>query len=126
MKFQPIPHAIFETKRSECIPFCITVQCHESRHFRPKLVQWHESIYCTPIDRALQMPFNEGSGSFLRPPFLKVFLKSNALFFGQNKYTNIRKCWAIFRHKTRIFSLKNVQKNIVLSKMAIQDVFNQS
>ena len=68
----------------------------------------------------------KGRAAFYDQPFLKVFLKSNALFFGKNKYTNIRKCWAIFLYKTRIFSLKNVQKNIVLSKMAIQDVFNQS
>ena len=73
MKVQPIPHAIFETTRSECIPFCFTVQCHESRHFRPKLVQRNESIYCTPIDRALQMPFNERSGNFLRPTIPEGF-----------------------------------------------------
>ena len=38
----------------------------EIRHFRPKLVNWNETVYCTPIDRALKMWFNEGSGSFLR------------------------------------------------------------
>ena len=37
-----------------------------SRHFRPKLVHWNESIYCTPIDRALKMRFNKGSGQPLR------------------------------------------------------------
>ena len=35
-------------------------------HFRLKLVNWNESVYCTPIDRALKMWFNEGSGSFLQ------------------------------------------------------------
>ena len=38
-----------------------------SGHFRPKLVHWNKSVYCAPIDRALKMRFNEGSGSFLRP-----------------------------------------------------------
>ena len=49
-----------------------------SRHFRPKLVYWNESVYCTPIDRALKMWFNKGSGSFLRPtiPELWRFLRN--------------------------------------------------
>ena len=49
-----------------------------SRHFRPKLVHWNESVYCTPIDRALKMWFNKGSGSFLRPtiPELWRFLRN--------------------------------------------------
>ena len=49
-----------------------------NRHFRPKLVHWNESVYCTPIHRALKMRFNEGSGSFLRPtiPELWRFLWS--------------------------------------------------
>ena len=51
-------------------------------------------------------------------------MKLIAPFFGQNKYTNIRRFPTIFRHKTRIFSLQKVQKNEVLSKMAIQHVFN--
>ena len=37
-----------------------------SRYFRPKLVHWNESVYCTPIDRALKMRFSEGSGSILQ------------------------------------------------------------
>ena len=80
------------------------------RHFRSKLVNWNESVYCTPIDRALKMRFNEGWGSFLQPGVMKVFVKSIAPFFGQNKYTNIRRFSTIFRHKTRIFSLQKVQK----------------
>ena len=37
-----------------------------NRHFRPKLVHCSESIYCTPIDRALKMRFSKESGSFQR------------------------------------------------------------
>ena len=37
-----------------------------NRYFRSKLVHWNESVYCIPIDRALKVRFNEGSGSFLR------------------------------------------------------------
>ena len=96
----------------------------KSKHFRPKLVHWNESVYCTPIDRALKMRFNEGWGSFLQPGVMKVFVKSIAPFFGQNKYTNIRRFSTIFRHKIRIFSLEKVQKNTVLSKMAKQHIFN--
>ena len=33
--------------------------CETSRHFRPKLVHWNKSVYCTPIDRALKMQFNK-------------------------------------------------------------------
>ena len=40
------------------------------RHFRPKLIHWNENIYCTPIDRALKMRFNEGSAAFYDHPFL--------------------------------------------------------
>ena len=40
------------------------------RHFSPKLVLWNESIYCTPIDRALKMRFKEGSADFYDQPFL--------------------------------------------------------
>ena len=36
-----------------------------NRHFRPNLVNWNESVYCTPIDRTFKMSFNEGSCSFL-------------------------------------------------------------
>ena len=38
-----------------------------NRHFKPKLINWNESVYCTPIGRALKMQFNEEPGSFLRP-----------------------------------------------------------
>ena len=41
---------------------------------------------------------------------MKVFVTSIAPFFGQNKYTNIRRFSTIFCHKTRIFCFKNVQK----------------
>ena len=80
-----------------------------NRHFRPKLVNWNESVYCTQIDRALKMWFNKGSGSFLLPtiPELWWFLWNQ--FFGQYKHTNIRFS-TIFLHKTRIFSLQKVQK----------------
>ena len=41
---------------------------------------------------------------------MKVFLKSIAPFFGQNKYANMRRFSTIFGHKTRTFSLQKVQK----------------
>ena len=83
------------------------------RQFRPKLVDSNETINCTPIDKALKMWFNKGSGSFLRPTILELwrfFVKSIAPFFGKNKHTNIRRLSAIFCHKTRIFSLQKVKK----------------
>ena len=96
-----------EIAYNDSLQQCLTT----GRYFRPKLVRWNESVYCTPIDRALKMQFNEGSRSFIRPTIpMKVFVKSVVLFFGQNKYTNIRRFSTIFRHKTRIFSLQKVQK----------------
>ena len=41
---------------------------------------------------------------------MEVFLESIVLFFGQNKYTNTRRFWTIFRHKTRFSSLQKLQK----------------
>ena len=41
---------------------------------------------------------------------MKVFIKSVVMFFGQNKYTNIRRFWTIFCHKTRILASKNHKK----------------
>ena len=38
------------------------------------------------------------------------FVKSVESFFGQNKYTNIRRVSTLFCHKTRIFSVQKVQK----------------
>ena len=76
------------------------------------------------------MRFNEGSDSFLRPKIpelvMKVFVKSVVLFFGQNKYTSIRRFLIIFCHETRIFSLQKVQINTALSKTAIQHIFIKS
>ena len=41
-----------------------------------------------------------GQAAFYDQPFLSfVFLESNVLFFGQNKYTNTRRFWTIFCHK---------------------------
>ena len=64
--------------------FSEIVECFEIfslvSHFRPKLVDWNESVYCTPVNRALKMWFNEGLGRFLRPTIsgvMKVFVKSN-------------------------------------------------
>ena len=53
------------------------------RHFRPKLVHWNESVYCTPIARALKIWFNEASDSFLRPtiPELGRFLWNQLQLF---------------------------------------------
>ena len=75
------------------------------RHFRPKLVHWNESVYCTPINRALKMQrgvvqFSTTNHSWV----MKGFVKSIPPFFGQNKYKNIRRFSTIFRHKTRIFN----------------------
>ena len=51
-----------------------------TRHFRPKLIHWNKSVYCTPIDRALKMRFNEGSGN---QPFLSYegFCEINCAVF---------------------------------------------
>ena len=50
----------------------------KSRYFTPKLDHWN-----TPIDRALNMRFNDGSGNFLRTPIFGLwkFLKSNCAVF---------------------------------------------
>ena len=103
----------------------IYIFIHYIRHFRPKLVHWNDSIYCTPIDRALQMRSNDGWGSFLRPtvPELWGFLWNKLCRF-LDKYTNIRRFSTIFCHKIRIFCLQKVQQNTVLSKMATQHIFN--
>ena len=82
----------------------------KTRHFRPKLVNWNECVYCTPIDRALKMWFSEGSGSFLWPtiPELWRFLWNQLRRFLDHINTNIRRFSKIFRHKTRIISLQKV------------------
>ena len=54
--------------------FCKMCKLHYGSHFRSKLVHWNESVYYTPIDRALKMQFNEGSGSFL-PPTISELLR---------------------------------------------------
>ena len=81
-----------------------------AKHFRPKIVYWNKRVNCTPINRALKMWFNKGSSSFLRPTVPEFFLESIVLFFGQNKYTNIRRFLTIFHHKTRFFNIQKVQK----------------
>ena len=117
-------HPSGSKRRGVCCYFKETLPI--SRHFRPKLVHWNESVYCTPIDRALKMRFNRGSGSFYDQPFLSYegFVKSIAPFFGQNKYTKIRRFSTIFRHKIRFLCLQKVQQNTILSKMATQHIFN--
>ena len=64
---------------------------HYFQSFR-KLVYLTERLYCTLIDRALKMQFNEWSGNFLRPTFSELwkFSRINCAVFGQNKYTNRR------------------------------------
>ena len=42
---------------------------------------------------------------------MEVFLEPALLFSGQNKYTNIRRCWTIFYHKTGVSSLLKVPNN---------------
>ena len=63
---------------------------------------------------------------------IKVFIKSVVLFFGQDKYTNIRRFWTIFCHKTRILASKNHKKiqfwvkwlhNIYLAKASGKTLF---
>ena len=49
----------------------------------------------------------------------EVLLEPALLFSGQNKYTNIRRFRAIFRHKIRVSSRKKVLKNTVSSEKAI-------
>ena len=48
----------------------------------------------------------------------EVSLEPVLLFSGQNKYTNIRRFWKMFRHKTRVSSLQKVPKNTVSSTVA--------
>ena len=79
-------------------------------HFRPKLVNWNESVCCTPI---IKNAIQQGVGQLSTTNHswvMMVFVKSIAPFFGKNKYTNIRRFSTIFRYKTRIFSLQKVQK----------------
>ena len=127
MHFNKWIHTLLSEKVKEGIPKRICsnrnmVECN-IKHFRPTLVHWNESVYCTPIDRALKMRFNEWSGSFLRPtiPELWRFLWNQ---LRQNKYTNIRRFSTISGHKIRIFSFQKVRQNTVLSKMATQDICN--
>ena len=47
---------------------------------------------------------------------MKIFMKSIAPFFGQNKYTNIKRFSTVFGHKASIFNLQNVQKIQFLEK----------
>ena len=66
-----------------------------SRYFRPKLVHWNESVYCTPFDRplknAIQWGVAQHSTMTNHSWVMRNFVKSVVLFFGQNKYTNIRR-----------------------------------
>ena len=83
----------------------------ESMH-RPKLVNWNESVDCTPIDRAFKKcDSTRGQALFYNQPFLihGSFSKINCAVFGQNKCKNIR-FWKIFRHKTRVFCLQKYKK----------------
>ena len=57
---------------------------------------------------------------------MKVFVKSIVPFFGQNKYTNIRRFSTSSRHKITIFSLEKVQQSKVLSKMATQHILTKA
>ena len=79
----------------------------KNRHFRPNLIHWNESVYWS-IKNAIQ----QGVGQLSTTNHfwvMKVFVKSIAPFFGQNKYTNIRRRSTIFCHKIRIFCLQKVQ-----------------
>ena len=53
----------------------------------------------------------------------EVVLKSIVLFFGQNKYTNIRRFWTIFHRKTRVFSLQKVPKKIRFSVQWLYNIY---
>ena len=72
--------------------FTVVTICNHIRHIRSKLVNWNESVYCTPIDRAFNMPFNRAA--FYYQPFLSYegFYKvSCALFWTKwmHKYKKI-------------------------------------
>ena len=54
---------------------------------------------------------------------MKVFVKSIAPFFVQNKYTNIRGFSTTFRHKTRIFGLQEVQKKKQFLVKWLQNIY---
>ena len=53
------------------------------RHFRPKLVHWNESVYCTPIDIVLKMLFKEELEAFYDQPFISYgsFSRINCVVF---------------------------------------------
>ena len=84
-----------------------------TRHFRPRLVHWNESVYCIPIDRALKMRFNEGSSSFLRPviPELWWFLcEINWANFWTKQIHKYKKIFNIFITKRGFLASKKHQK----------------
>ena len=51
----------------------VALKTSSSRHFRPKLVHWNESVYCATINIALKIQFNESLGSFLWPTIAELW-----------------------------------------------------
>ena len=55
---------------------------------------------------------------------MTVFIKAIVLFFGQNKYTNIRRFEQFFVRKQGFLASKRYKKSSVLIKIAIQHISN--
>ena len=77
---------------------------------RPELVYWNERVN---IDRhCIKNSIQWGVGQLSTtnyPRVMEDFLESVVLFFGKNKYTNI-KFWTIFHLKARFIASKKYRK----------------
>ena len=105
----------------------LNLQQYLTEHFRPKLVHWNESVYCTPIDRALTMRFNKGLGSVLPPTISELlrFLWNQLRRFLEKINAQILEDFQQFFFTKQGFSAsKKYKKSTVLSKMAIPHIFN--
>ena len=73
------------------------------------------SFYCTPIDRALKMWFNEGSGRFLQPAILELwrYLYNQSCGFWDKRNTQLKERFEqFFVTKQRfLFSKKYIKKH---------------
>ena len=68
----------FDKKLTQFFGEIFVLQNSRIRQFRPNLVHWNESVYCTSIDRELKIRFNKGSGNF-PPPTIQCYIQQ---FFG--------------------------------------------
>ena len=76
-------------QRQTCTALALSADCSECfsspniRRFRLKLVHWNESVYCTPIDRALKSDSTRSRAAFYDHPFLSYedFCEINSAAF---------------------------------------------